>query len=337
MKIIVFNCKDYDQEYLDSANQTFGHELVYLETALNEQTVCLAQDAGVVCVFVNDIVDAHVIERLAGNGIKLIALRCAGFNNVDLEACAQFNVQVVHVPAYSPFAVAEHALALIQTLNRGTHRAWLRVREGNFSLQGLMGFDLNGKTVGIIGVGRIGGTFAGIMHGMGCRVIGYEPGIQNIDNVEYTSLDRLYEQSDIVSLHCPLNCDTYHLINEAALKQMKDGVMLINTSRGGVIDTDAAITALETGKIGYLGLDVYEQEADLFFQDLSDQGIHDEVFNHLMRFPNVLMTGHQAFFTHEAMVKISRTTLQNIQDIEHAGHCENQIDETRLANCNTTS
>ena len=333
MKIIVFSNKDYDREFLDKANAHFSHELVYLEAALNEQTVSLAQGADAVCVFVNDTLNAPVIEQLAKNGIRLIALRCAGFNNVDLQACAKFNIQVVHVPAYSPYAVAEHALALVQTLNRGTHRAWARVREANFSLQGLMGFDLKGKTVGIIGVGRIGGTFAGIMQGLGCHVLGYEPGIRNVGHVQYTTLEQIYKQSDIISLHCPLNCDTHHLINDAALKQMKPGVMLINTSRGGVVDTQAVITALENQQLGYLGLDVYEQEADLFFQDLSDKGIDDEIFKRLVSFPNVLITSHQAFFTREAMEKISLTTLQNVKDIEKNGQCANQIDESRTGVC----
>jgi D-lactate dehydrogenase len=260
-----------------------------------------------------------VIQKLADAGVKLIALRCAGYNNVDLPAAAQAGLQVVRVPAYSPYSVAEHTVALILTLNRKTHRAFNRVKEGNFSLNGLMGFDLYGKTVGLIGLGKIGKVTARILKGFGCQVLGYDvatdPECEQM-GVVYSTLDEIYTQSDIISLHCPLTPQTRHLINRTAIAKMKRGVMLINTSRGALIDTPDVIEALKTEHIGYLGLDVYEEEADLFFEDLSEKVIQDDIFMRLLSFPNVLITGHQAFFTRNALQSIAQVTLQNISDFE---------------------
>jgi len=269
-----------------------------------------------------------IIRALAEAGVKLIALRCAGYNNVDLTAAAQADIKVVRVPAYSPYSVAEHTLALILTLNRKTHRAFNRIREGNFALDGLMGFDLHGQTVGLIGLGKIGLITAGILKGFGCRLLGYD--IQQTEEwdrigIESASLDDLYAHSDIVSLHCPLTPQTYYLINQDSLSQMKRGVMLINTSRVALIDAKAVIKALKSGRIGYLGLDVYEEEADLFFEDLSNRVIQDDVFTRLLSFPNVLITGHQAFFTRNALENIADITLRNITDFENQKALINEV------------
>jgi D-lactate dehydrogenase len=328
MKITFFNSKVYDKQFFTEANQAHGHELDFLEVPLNESTCVLAKGATAVCVFVNDTVNAPVLRQLAESGVQLIALRCAGYNNVDLPVAAQLGLKVVRVPAYSPYAVAEHTLALILTLNRNTHRAYNRVREGNFALNGLMGFDLNGKTVGLIGLGNIGLITARILKGFGCRVLGYD--IQDCAEaseigVERTSLDDLYAQSDIVSLHCPLTPQTHHLISEEAIRQMKDGVMLINTSRGGLIDTKAVITGLKSEKIKYLGIDVYEEEGSLFFEDQSGVVIQDDVFMRLLSFNNVLITGHQAFFTAEALHSIAQITLQNITDFKQKPPLVNEV------------
>ncbi|WP_181306264.1 2-hydroxyacid dehydrogenase [Rufibacter sp. XAAS-G3-1] len=328
MKITFFNSKVYDKQFFTEANQAHGQELEFLEVPLNESTCVLAKGATAVCVFVNDTVSAPVLRQLAEAGVQLIALRCAGYNNVDLPVAAQLGLKVVRVPAYSPYAVAEHTLALILTLNRNTHRAYNRVREGNFALNGLMGFDLRGKTVGLIGLGNIGLITARILKGFGCRVLGYD--VQDCAEaaeigVEFTSLDDLYAQSDIVSLHCPLTPQTHHLINAASIAQMKDGVMLINTSRGGLIDTQAVITALKSEKIKYLGIDVYEEEGNLFFEDLSGKVIQDDVFMRLLSFNNVLITGHQAFFTAEALHSIAQITLQNITDFEQKKPLVNEV------------
>jgi D-lactate dehydrogenase len=260
--------------------------------------------------------------------MRLIALRCAGFNNVDVQAATDLGLTIVRVPAYSPHSVAEHSVALMMALNRKIPRAYNRVRDGNFALEGLLGFELRGKTVGIIGTGRIGAAVAGILHGFGCLLIAYDPqpSSECISlGVEYVSLQQLYAASDIITLHSPLNKQSLHLINAAAVAQMKRGVMLINTSRGGVIDTPAVIAGLKSCKIGYLGLDVYEQEGDLFFQDLSNQVIQDDMFERLLTFPNVLITGHQGFFTQEALTSIAQTTLQNISLFEKTGECQNQV------------
>ncbi|EMR03876.1 2-hydroxyacid dehydrogenase [Cesiribacter andamanensis] len=298
MNIVFFSTKAYDKEFFSRANATHGFALHFLEVPLNPTTALLAQGHEVVCVFVNDVVGAETLNVLARQGVKLLALRCAGYNNVDLKAASALGIQVVRVPAYSPHSVAEHTLALILTLNRKTHRAYNRVKEGNFSLHGLMGFDLFGKTAGLIGLGKIGLVTARILKGFGCRVLGYDiqkPQEADAIGIDFTSLEALYAQSDIISLHCPLTPDTYHLINEESIRLMKKGVMLINTSRGALIDTRAVIDGLKSEHIRYLGVDVYEEEADLFFEDLSNRVIQDDVFMRLLSFNNVLITGHQAF------------------------------------------
>lgn len=328
MKVAVFNAKQYDKDFFSEANVQTKHELVFFESRLSEQTVRLAEGFEAVCVFTNDIVNAAVIQSLSKLKIRLIALRCAGYNNIDLEATEKMDIAVVRVPAYSPYAVAEHALALVMALNRKTHRAYNRVREGNFSLEGLMGYDLHGRTVGIVGTGKIGLCVAQIFKGIGCHLLAYDPhppeeGIAI--GIEFVDFKTLLNQSDIITLHCPLNEKNIHLINESALLDMKDGVMLINTGRGGLLDTRAAIDALKSGKIGALGLDVYEEEMDLFFQDRSETIIQDDIFSRLLTFPNVIVTGHQAFFTQEAMSNIAKVTLDNIRDFEKGLTCANQV------------
>jgi len=317
MKVAFFSTQPYDKEYFKRYNKE--HEIAFYEAPLNEQTADLAKGCDAICAFVNDKLNAAVIKTLAETGIKIIAQRCAGFNNVDLAAAVTNKVAVVRVPAYSPHAVAEHALALIMTLNRKTHKAYNRVREGNFSLDRLTGFDLYGKTVGIIGTGKIGQCFAHIMLGLGCKVMAFDI-IANKDmeaaGVEYLPLIDLLEQSDIVSLHCPLTEQTKHLINNHSLSSMKNGAMLINTSRGALIDTKAAIAALKKGKLGYLGVDVYEQEEKLLFHDLSENIIDDDVIMRLLSFSNVLITAHQGFLTDEALTQIAQVTLQNLSDFE---------------------
>ncbi|WP_282111581.1 2-hydroxyacid dehydrogenase [Maribacter stanieri] len=328
MRIAVFSTKSYDQEYFEKYNKEYNYSFSYYETALNPDTAKLSADCDVVCVFVNDIVDKNTIKILSKNGIKLIALRCAGYNNVDLDAAAKENIKVVRVPAYSPEAVAEHALALILTLNRKTHKAYNRVREGNFSLKNLIGFNLSNKTIGVIGTGKIGETFCKILNGFGCKIIAYD--IAENENVttlgvEYMSLEKVFEQADVLSLHCPLNKHTKHLVNKASIETMKDGVMIINTSRGALIKTEDAIEGLKNKKIGYLGIDVYEQEENLFFEDLSEIIIEDDMILRLLSFPNVLITSHQAYFTKEAMDQITITTLENITAFDQNKALKNEV------------
>jgi D-lactate dehydrogenase len=316
MRIAVFNTKPYDQRYLADANGRYGFDLTFLEPRLTLETAPLAAGVGTVCLFVNDRADAAVIAALASGGTRLIALRCAGYNNVDLRAAAAHDMAVVRVPAYSPYAVAEHTVALMLALNRHTPRAVSRVRDGNFALDGLLGFDLHGKTVGVVGTGRIGVATVAILRGFGCRVLVFDPAPSPAAHdlgAEPAPLDRLFAESDVVTLHCPLSPATHHLIDAAAIARMKRGVMLINTSRGALLDARAAIDALKTGHLGYLGLDVYEEEADLFFEDLSSRVLQDDIFARLLTFPNVVITSHQAFFTHEALSAIATTTLDNIQ------------------------
>ncbi len=326
MKVAFFSTQPYDKEYFEHSNT--HHDITFYEAQLNEQTVNLAKGCNAVCAFVNDQLNAAVIKLLAEMGIKIIAQRCAGFNNVDLAAAAENNVAIVRVPAYSPHAVAEHALALIMTLNRKTHKAYNRVREGNFSLDRLTGFDLFGKTVGIIGTGKIGQCFADIMLGLGCKILAFDI-TANKDaeaaGVHYLPLMDLLEQSDIVSLHCPLTEQTKHLINKNTLGVMKNGAMLINTSRGALIDTKAAIDALKKGKLGYLGIDVYEQEEKLFFHDLSENIIEDDIIMRLLSFSNVLITAHQGFLTQEALTQIAEVTLQNLSDFEAGKKLMNKV------------
>jgi len=310
-----FSAKPYDRETFTECNDGDRYQLEFHETHLGPHIVDAVKNAVAVCVFVNDRLNSEVIGTLASKGVRIIALRCAGYNNVDLEAAARFKMHVCRVPVYSPEAVAEHALALILTLDRKTHKAYNRVREQNFSLQGLMGFNLHGKTVGVIGTGHIGRSFCRIMLGLGCSVTGYDvlpdPDLERA-GVRYQPLDQLLRESDIVSLHCPLNEQTRHLVNRESIALMKRGVMLINTSRGGLVDTRAVIDALKTGQVGYLGIDVYEQEEKLFFRDLSSNIIEDDTIQRLMSFPNVLVTAHQAFFTREALHQIAQTTLANV-------------------------
>jgi D-lactate dehydrogenase len=317
MKIAFFSTKIYDREFFDRYNT--HHEIIYFEAPLNELTVNLAKGCKAICAFVNDKITANVVTALKSNGVELIALRSAGFNNVDIAAAKANGIAVVRVPAYSPHAVAEHALALILTLNRKTHKAYNRVREGNFSLDRLTGFDLFGKTVGVIGTGKIGQIFCKIMLGLGCNVLAFDV-IANKDleamGVEYLPLLDIFQQADIISLHCPLTEQTMHIINAASIGMMKTGVMLINTSRGGLVDTAAAIEGLKSSRIGYLGLDVYEQEEKLFFNDLSENVIQDDDIMRLLGFPNVLITSHQGFFTQEALAEIAKTTLFNIDEFE---------------------
>ncbi|BAZ44458.1 D-isomer specific 2-hydroxyacid dehydrogenase NAD-binding protein [Chondrocystis sp. NIES-4102] len=330
MKVAVFNTKPYDQKFLEQVNEEYNHELEFLKSRLELQTVSLAAGFEAVCVFVNDRLDRKVIEKLDKQGIKLIALRCAGYNNVDLEAAAEYGIKVVRVPAYSPHAVAEHTVALILSLNRQIHRAYSRVRDGNFSLDGLLGFDLYGRTVGIIGTGRIGCITGQILHGFGCKILAYDlrPESEFAEKyAEYVSLDDLLAQSDIISLHCPLTPETDHIINKEAIAKMKPGVMLVNTSRGALVDTKAVIKGLKSKQIGHLALDVYEQESNMFFQDLSTEIIQDDVFQRLLTFPNVIITGHQAFFTEEALQNIVETTLKNITAIANNEECPNEIKE----------
>ncbi|MGN6249982.1 MAG: 2-hydroxyacid dehydrogenase [Ginsengibacter sp.] len=318
MKITFFSTKPYDKDFFEKGNAGFGFEFTFFETHLGPHIVQAVKPTDAICVFVNDKVTKEVIEVLAQKGVKVIALRCAGFNNVDLEAAKANNIHVCRVPAYSPEAVAEHALAMIMTLNRKTHKAYNRVREQNFSLHGLLGFTMKGKTVGVIGTGHIGAAFCNIMQGMGCHVIAYDvnqnlPLIQK--GVKYLSLNEVLQQSDIISLHCPLMPQTHHLINQKTLALMKKGAMLINTSRGGLIDTPAVIEALKDQHLGYLGIDVYEQEEKIFFRDLSENIIADDTLQLLMSFPNVLVTAHQAFFTKEALEQITEVTLNNISSL----------------------
>lgn len=333
MKVAVFSTKPYDRAFLEEINEQHGHELVFFEPHLNRETAPLAREFPAVCIFVNDQADAAVLKILKHQGTRLLALRCAGFNNVDLETARQQEITVVRVPAYSPYAVAEHTIALLLALNRKIHRAYNRTREGNFALDGLLGFDVHGRTVGIIGTGKIGAVVAKILHGFGCKLLAFDP-VKNPDceslGVRYTSLDEIFSRSDIITLHSPLTPETHHMIDARALEQMKTGVVLINTSRGALIDSRAVIKGLKSGKVGYLGLDVYEEEGDLFFEDLSGQVIQDDVFARLVTFPNVLITGHQGFFTREALQRIAQTTLQNITDFEQGVSCKNQITLDRV-------
>ncbi|MES2520325.1 MAG: 2-hydroxyacid dehydrogenase [Bacteroidota bacterium] len=320
MKIAVFSTKPYDREYLDKFNTDRNHQLTYFDATLNTDSTNLTIGFEAVCVFVNDKIDKKTIGNLSQNGVKVIALRCAGFNNVDIEAANAKNIKVVRVPAYSPHSIAEHAVALILTLNRKTHKAYNRVREGNFSLERLTGFNLYQKTVGVVGTGKIGAAFCEIMQGFGCKVIAYdiiESDYLKTKGIQYTNFEEILETSDIISLHCPLTPETHYLFNQDTFSKMKYGAMLINTSRGGLIDTSEAIEVLKTGKLGYLGIDVYEQEGNLFFKDLSESIIPDDLLLRLMTFHNVLITAHQGFFTKEALEQIATTTLNNLSDFEH--------------------
>lgn len=329
MKIAVFSTKPFDQtHFMAYADQYPSFEWSWFETRLNAVTAPLAMEHEVVCAFVNDELDAPVLQKLWDQGSRLIALRCAGFNNTDLVEAERLGFQVCRVPAYSPYAVAEHAIALIMTTNRNMIRANARVRDGNFTLNGLVGFDLHGKTVGVIGTGIIGQVFANIIQGFGTRVLAYDP-YPNADlekaGIEYVNMDSLCQASDIISLHCPLTPENHHLIDYERIKTMKKGVTIINTSRGGLIDTGALIRGLKKGRVGHVGLDVYEEEENLFFEDHSDTFIQDDVFARLLTFPNVMITGHQAYLTREALERISEVTLENIQAYQTTGTATNLV------------
>lgn len=314
MKVAVFSAKKYDCEGFTAWADKSLH-FSYFDARLNKTSVRLAAGCHAICAFVNDELDADVLHIMSELGIEMVALRCAGYNNVDLATAKALGIRVARVPAYSPEAVAEHTVGMMLCLNRKLHKAYNRVRDDNFSLDGLLGFNLFGKTVGLIGTGRIGSATARILHGFGCRLLCYDikPSAElEALGARYTGLDELYAQSDIISLHCPLTPDTKHLIDHYSVGSMKEGVMLINTSRGALVDTQAIIAGLKSRKIGYLGLDVYEQEADLFFENLSEQMIDDEIFKRLLTFPNVLITGHQAFFTREALQEICTVTSDNL-------------------------
>lgn len=329
MRIAMFDTHSYDRQAFAEASRRYPHEIAYFEPRLTAATAVLADGFPAVCSFVNDRVDAEAIARLAAGGVRLVALRSAGFNHVDLPAAARTGIAVVRVPEYSPHGVAEHAVALILTLNRKTHRAYNRVREANFSLDGLVGFDLQGKTVGVVGTGRIGAAFARIMSGFGCRVLAHD--VAPVDalvhgaGVQYVTLEALYRESDIISLHVPLTPETRHLVDAASLASMKRGVMIVNTSRGALVDTPALIAALKQGHVGGAALDVYEEEAGIFFTDLSDQVLQDDVLARLLTFPNVLVTSHQAFLTREALAGIADTTLANVTAFERGQPLVNAV------------
>lgn len=327
MQIMLFSCQNYEQESFSAANSAGAFTLSFQPSRLTLSTAALADGVPVVCAFINDDLSAPVLQRLATGGTRLIALRSAGYNHVDLKAAELLGLGVVRVPDYSPHAIAEHAVALILALNRRIHRAYNRTREGDFSLHGLIGFDLHGKTVGVVGTGQIGAAFARIMLGFGCLVLASDPQIDPAlqqAGVRYLPLGEMLAQTDILSLHCPLNTATRHLIDANALTCLKPGAMLINTGRGALVDTPALIGALKSGRLGYLGLDVYEEEAQLFFADCSDQPLQDDVLARLLTFPNVIITAHQAFLTREALAAIATTTLNNIS-AWHTGNATNRV------------
>ena len=333
MRTTIFSTKPYDRQFLETSRRN-AIELHFVEAHLSPETARLAEGSEAVCAFVNDDLGESVLRQLANLGVRLVALRCAGFNNVDLVTAKSLGLSVARVPAYSPYSVAEHTMAIVLTLNRKTHRAHNRVREGNFALDGLMGFDLNGKTFGIVGTGKIGEVLSKIVHGFGCELLGHDiapsPNCEAL-GMTYVSREEIFARSDILSLNCPLTPETHHMIRKETLPLLKPGVMLINTGRGAVIDTRAAIVGLKNGRIGSLGLDVYEEETDLFFEDLSGHVLRDDVFARLLTFPNVLITGHQAFFTEEALGNIADTTIANIDAFRRTGVPLHAVSVERLA------
>lgn len=328
IKIAFFDTKEYDKTLFDEYNKKYGYEITYLESKLNAETAPLARGFDAICIFVNDVVDEKTISILKDCGVKLIALRCAGFNNVDMDHMAD-GITVVRVPAYSPYAVAEHTVALLLSIDRKIYKAYQRTKKYNFSLNGLLGFDIHGKTVGVIGTGKIGKVFIQIMKGFGARVLAYdmypdEKASQEI-GYEYVSLDTLYQNSDIISLHCPLTKETNKIINAESIEKMKNGVILLNTSRGKLIDTDSLIKKLSEGQIGGVGLDVYEDEEEFFLNDMSNSYIRDKDLSILLSMPNVVITSHQAFFTKEALNKIASDTCENIKEYFETGICTNEV------------
>jgi len=331
MRVAVFSTKSYDERFLNAAASKTGHELVFFEERLTAKTAEIAAGFEAVCAFVNDDLSEAALKHLAKGGTRLILLRCAGYNQVDLKAAQRLGIQVRRVAAYSPYAVAEFTIGMILTLNRKYHRAFNRVREGNFEIEGLLGFDLHGSTVGIVGTGKIGLLTAKPLAAMGCRILGYDP-FTNTDfealGGTYVPLEQLLAESDIVTLHCPLTPESHYLINAASLQRMKRGVMIINTSRGALVDANALIDALKTGQVGALGLDVYEQEADVFYENLSNEIIQDDVLQRLLTFPNVLITSHQAFFTQTALRNIADKTLANLEDFIAGRSSSNEVKGT---------
>ena len=327
-RITFFDTKPYDEASFNIHNKNYKFDICYYKGHLNKDNVVLTKGSNAVCCFVNAVIDAEVIDRLVENNVGLIALRCAGFNNVDLRA-AKGRIKIVRVPAYSPYAVAEHTLALMFTLNRKTHKAYSRTRDGNFTLNGLMGFDMNGKIAGIIGTGKIARILMTTLKAMGMSVLAYDPypddKFASECGIKYTTLDELYKNSDIISLHCPLTKETEYIINKDTIAKMKDGVMLINTGRGKLIDTNALIRGLKSKKVGFAGLDVYEEEGEYFFEDHSNYVIDDDTLARLLSFNNVIVTSHQAFFTKEAMENIADTTLQNIKDFVDGEELVNEV------------
>ena len=324
LKIAFFDAKDYDISSFDAANEAGDVKIKYFETKLDEDTVKLAKGYDVVCVFVNDTVNEKVINALVKKGVKLIALRCAGFNNVDIKA-AQGKIGVVRVPAYSPYAVAEHAMALLLTSIRRIHKSYIRTKDFNFSLNGLMGFDLHGKTVGVVGTGKIGRVFIDICRGFGMNVIAYDKFPAKDVDYEYVDLKEIWKRSDIISFHCPLTEETYHMVDEKSIKKMKKGVVLVNTSRGALIDADALLDGIRNRHVGAACLDVYEEEADVFFEDRSGHIFEDDTLARLISMPNVIVTSHQAFLTQEALTNIASTTLGNISEYFNTGKCANEV------------
>ncbi len=329
MKITVFSAKTHDREYLQQANASYNFELFFHRIHLSKSTAALAAGSDAVCLFVNDLADEQTVSALSALGVKLIVLRCAGFNNVDLKACAACGIKVARVPAYSPHAVAEHACALMLALNRRINRAYARTRDGNFSLHGLMGFDMYQKTAGIIGTGKIARALIGILKGFGMNIVAYDPfpdeAYAEREGISYVSLDELYARADIISLHCPLTEDTRYLINASSIAKMKKGVMIINTGRGQLINSEDLVEGLKQKQVGYAGLDVYEEEAQYFYSDVSDAIIDDDVLARLLSFNNVIVTSHQAFFTHEAMTNIVNTTLANVQEFIEGKPLTNEV------------
>jgi D-lactate dehydrogenase len=327
-KIAFFDAKPYDRKSFDQANKEFGFDITYFDAHLNAQTAGLSGNFDGICIFVNDSIDATVINRLVKHGVQIIGLRCAGYNNIDFKT-AYGKIHVVRVPAYSPYAVAEHAAALILSLNRKTYKAYHRIRDGNFSINGLLGFDLYGKTAGVVGTGNIGKCLISILKGFGMDILAFDPYPDETyaeeTGITYASLETIYKEANIISLHCPLSKETEHMINAESIEKMRTGVMLINTSRGKLVDTHALIDGLKSGRIGSAGLDVYEEESEYFFEDKSLELITDDMLARLLTFPNVLMTSHQAFFTAEALHNIALTTLNNFKDFFEGGHLKNEI------------
>lgn len=325
MKIVFFGTKPYDKIWFEPLSSRYGADIHFVEARLNEETAVLAKGFEGVCAFVNDNLDKKTVDKLYELGIKLILLRCAGYNNVDLKACKD-RITVLHVPSYSPEAVAEYAMALLLSVNRRIHRAYIKTREFNMSIDGLMGVDMNKKTVGVVGTGKIGQAMIRILKGFGMKIIAYDPyPVKDLD-VEYVEMDRLLEESDVITLHCPLTRENYHLINKKSISKMKKGVFIVNTSRGALIDTHDLLEAIKAGnKIGGVGLDVYEEEEGIFYEDLSDEGIRDDYLARLVTFPNVIITSHQGYFTREAMEAIAITTLENMKMYENGEVLVNEV------------